>query len=329
MKKKLIIHIGTHKTGTTFLQHSFSQGSQVLREYGLLYPEGGRKYNAHHLLAWTLRPDSKPGSELFELDGWNAFLEEAKGFSGEAILISSEDFEWLMDISLLGQLNEHFDVKVLFYLRAADAYVESYYNQIVKDFQTKEERTLTNYVCEETLFFLDAHLILKRWEAVFGREAVILRLFDRSKFVNGSLVDDVFDAIGLNKRIELEPPRIDYIHKTSLPPDSLEYLRQMNRFLEYGDGHHNFVVELVQLSLENKEKLQTTRAGLLSLKTKQNIMRRFGYSYLNACNDFMGVNQNPFPPELAKPHANYDERLPVGSAELFARVAALARMIKG
>ena len=50
--KRLIIHPGFHKSGTTALQESFALNRALLREHGILYPRIGTK--AHHRVAWAL-----------------------------------------------------------------------------------------------------------------------------------------------------------------------------------------------------------------------------------------------------------------------------------
>jgi hypothetical protein len=51
-KRRLVIHAGFHKSGTTALQEAFDSQSEELRERGIIYPNIGRK--AHHRIAWAL-----------------------------------------------------------------------------------------------------------------------------------------------------------------------------------------------------------------------------------------------------------------------------------
>ena len=55
--KKVILHIGYNKTGTTAIQNSFYYNRKSLVRDGLLYPykcSGRRKSPAHHSLAESL-----------------------------------------------------------------------------------------------------------------------------------------------------------------------------------------------------------------------------------------------------------------------------------
>ena len=61
MKKNIIIHAGTHKTGTTFLQSFLSLNFKELLNEGILFPLSGRigKFGGHHNIAWQLNEDER------------------------------------------------------------------------------------------------------------------------------------------------------------------------------------------------------------------------------------------------------------------------------
>jgi len=48
-ERRLVIHAGFHKSGTTALQEAFDAQSDQLKSAGILYPNIGRK--AHHRIA--------------------------------------------------------------------------------------------------------------------------------------------------------------------------------------------------------------------------------------------------------------------------------------
>lgn len=56
---EIILHIGTHKTGTTTLQRFCASASDALAERGILYPRSARpRYGptaGHHLIPWSIR----------------------------------------------------------------------------------------------------------------------------------------------------------------------------------------------------------------------------------------------------------------------------------
>ena len=326
MKKKLTVHIGSHKTATTFLQNSFSINQPILDQLGILYPKAGRIYGAHHQLAWSVRKQETQGEALLSLDHWPAFLAEAVASPHEQVVISSEDFEWIGNVERLAALSEWFDVSVVFYLRSSDSYLESYYNQLVKDFGTRETRTLDEYVTESSLFFLETQVILNRWAEVFGKEAIRLRLFGKQHLPDG-IEYDFLRTLGLTSKPVFKPAELSILQKVSLPPDALEYLRLCNPYLTRQDGHHDFVIHLVEMAAANSDNLQKTRSGILSLEAKRNVLRRFRLGNRQAMNLYRGVDRVPFPVDDAKPHTNYEGRLAVATTDIMAYVAVLAREV--
>ncbi|PQO21817.1 hypothetical protein C2I36_16330 [Rhodobacteraceae bacterium WD3A24] len=113
------------------------------------------------------------------------------------------------------------------YLRSPDSYMESFYNQFVKDFGIRESRTIEGYIAEQPLFFLETMNLLRPWEEMFGTDAVRLRLFGREHLQSG-ILQDFLETLGCTRFPELRPPDDSVLHKVSLPPDALEYLRLSN-----------------------------------------------------------------------------------------------------
>ena len=81
---KLIVHLGLHKTGSTYFQHVLNDHAHRFAKHGLYYePQEG--YPAHHFAAWRLlEGDARP------LAGMIAAARQARC---DRVLISSEDLE--------------------------------------------------------------------------------------------------------------------------------------------------------------------------------------------------------------------------------------------
>lgn len=128
--KKIFVHCGLHKTGTTALQEAFKNHEGALRELGILYPRSGRLDTlggGHHALAWQLTGDRRYDPAF---GGFADLQAELSAFDGNA-LISSEDFETLLDApedfhrlyqALSGSGRE---IVLVIYLRSQLAYCQS------------------------------------------------------------------------------------------------------------------------------------------------------------------------------------------------------------
>lgn len=327
MRKRLVLHIGSHKTATTFLQSSLARNAAALDALGILYPQAGRIWQAHFKLAWDLKDQALAGAPVEALPHWAALLAEIDAAPQPLVLISTEEFGMGLDPTRLAPLAARFDVSVVHYMRSPDSHLESLYNQRVKDFPERETRHIETYLAEETPFFLDHASLLRPWAELFGPAAIRLRPFGPG-FQPDGILADLLRTLGAASWPEFAPPDLSILHKVSLPPDALDYLRLSNPWLTRAEGHHDFVVRLVKAAQDPAvaAQLQATRAGILSLKARRALRQRFRDSTFQAARAYLGMTRTPFPPaEAPPPPADFDSRLPEASAAVMGRVAALIR----
>jgi hypothetical protein len=252
-------------------------------------------------------------------------MEEIDAAPQGTAVLSSEEFGLGLDPARLAPLRERYEAGVIFYLRSPDSYMESFYNQFVKDFGTRETRRIDTYVAEQPLFFLETMRLLRPWAELFGRDAIRLRLFGREHLPRGVLAD-FLEAMDRREGPAFGPPAPSALHKVSLPPDALEYLRLSNPWLEREEGHHAFVVSLVRMARAQAGALQSTRSGLLSLEARRTLRKRFRETNRRAARTFLGADRDPFPPaEAPPPPEDYDRRLPEATPQVMGRVAAMIR----
>ncbi len=340
--KTLHFHIGSHKTATTALQNALAANADLLATRGLLYPQAGRYFTGHHPLALALRDPQRRGQSLETLGDWPALLDEIAASPAEQVLLSSENFEWLQDLSRLQGLTRHFKVRVIFYMRSPPGYLESFYNQLVKDLKTRESRPLESYICEHGLFFLDNERLLRRWSDAFGPQALQVRLYQRHcspktllrqfletlggrnlpELIGPELAAPGSDRPGSDKP-GLVLPQAPALQKISLPPDALEYLRLRNLHRAPAKGQHRITMTLAQIAQDHPEALHRTRAGLLSRAAQQNLIRRFAAGNLRVAKRYLGASRAPFDPDQVQGHTNFDQRLPQGDNAMISKVEAL------
>lgn len=326
MKKRLVLHIGSHKTATTYLQGSFAASPKAMAELGVLYPITGRIYGGHFKLCWALKDRDLAEQKLEDFAIWADLFAEIDASPHQIVLLSAEAFGWGMDPARLSVLSRRYDVQVIFYLRSPDSHLESFYNQIVKDFGTRETRTLDHYMTEEPLGILDTTKLLAPWAGMFGAAAIKLRLFGKS-FLPGGIMIDFLQTLGFKSVPVFNPPEENAQQKVSLPPDALEYLRLSNPWLTDSKGHHDFVLRLVGLTQANPAAFQDTRSGILSPRARQTLRARFRANQLQAIHAYLGPGRSPFPPADAPDFAGYDDRLAEADARVMGKVAALIRSI--
>jgi hypothetical protein len=139
--RRLVLHVGSHKTGTSAIQRWLNDNRDRLRLQGWLYPAAGQwPDHSHH--AWPLAlSDSIPNagqraqfSELVEAAESELLMTRAGN-----VVLSSELFEKYplkgVDLSLLEDFAKRIDAKVeiVVFFRRQDLLIESVFKQWVKD----------------------------------------------------------------------------------------------------------------------------------------------------------------------------------------------------
>jgi chaperonin cofactor prefoldin len=238
MRKKLYIHIGTAKTGTSALQKFFSSNRSVLKKNGVLYPINrgiGATQPAHHRLCWCFRPNQSDSlfSEVENLKNWPVDLatpEQEWGFVKEQFtetvnLISSEAFFGLNlhDVPKVYQLTREFDVKVVIYWRRKDFLADSFCSQNVKSRKSIEKRS------SKRINSLPSKNRLDVWRDVFGQDNVILRPYEKCQLYRKDIISDfLYHVLNLEITSEFKVPKKQV--NISLHHIALEYKRLVNNF---------------------------------------------------------------------------------------------------
>lgn len=134
--KRLVIHPGFHKSGTTALQESFALNRELLRDHGIYYPSIGTK--AHHRVAWALtqRPWgwNKRGGERTSPKYWDRMVTRIRNAKEETVILSSEFFSEL-DGEKIRKIRSEIkgrEIEVLFTLRPLAKLLPSSYQQYLK-----------------------------------------------------------------------------------------------------------------------------------------------------------------------------------------------------
>ncbi|MPZ54018.1 MAG: hypothetical protein GEU79_15020, partial [Acidimicrobiia bacterium] len=144
MVDELIMHIGTHKTGTTAIQGALSASREILLTDRLLYPSTGRGAYGQRRTPYTGHANlarEAGGWDMFDPDagGSDDVVAEAKDHDIDSVLVSAEDFSvpegverkirW---VRTLGERLGVTRVRVVVYLRPQWEYMESSYAELVR-----------------------------------------------------------------------------------------------------------------------------------------------------------------------------------------------------
>ncbi|MEY2976835.1 MAG: hypothetical protein RLZZ435_974 [Cyanobacteriota bacterium] len=193
--KTIYLHIGTHKTGTTFLQNILRENRDKLREFDYYYPRSAIPNSSlpgHHLLPRSVSDAREKFDEISKKTIvtdkiWNELLEELKTQNLNKIIISSEDF-CLLDHGEILKVREYlrdFRVEIIVYLRRQDEFLLSLYSELVKKgYYQNLESVLYEY--EERF---DYYSLLNTWADVFAKDHLKVGIYQKSGVKNNLLFD--------------------------------------------------------------------------------------------------------------------------------------------
>jgi hypothetical protein len=220
MKRKLYLHIGTHRTATSSIQKFLQSNFCKLIEKGVFHPHAAARHS--DLVGKLFQPGNR--NALADCAADIIARAEAKPHPIHSITISDEDLSSRKDLSPIEGLMDHFDVKIVLFLRRQDLWLESWYQQNVKWQWNPDLAHLTfaEFMARRQAFFwIDYDSRLRSLEWMFGAENVICRVFEKGQMPQGPIAA-FCDAIGLKDRTGLTSvPTVN----GSLSPVMTEFMR--------------------------------------------------------------------------------------------------------
>lgn len=236
----LLLHIGTHKTGTTSLQHFLTLNRDVLRAHGYFYPENKDSAYVFNFLASNLAH----GKEAQTRDFMAKAQQEAREDDCHTVVISAESFyamtAFFVDIQGLGRGDywEHearlvramreacggYDkISIVCYVRPQDEFSFSLYNQFVKNSQGIYDDYKTAMEKIRNVFDYEQHIRI--WGREFPQAKISVKNYTAHK---DDLIED-FCTSFLNEALYRVADKKEFQSNTRLSRDVLEFKRIFNR----------------------------------------------------------------------------------------------------
>lgn len=220
--KRVVIHTGPGKTGSSAIQAWLARNHKFLAGKGILYPVHPvaksqiSSGNLKVILSQNKGDEAlKPGNDWFvDVEKVKVLLEEFYASDAKVLLLSSEFFfHRIVDIEKAIP-----EAEFIAYIRNPVELLESNYNQGVK-----RHGNINKFSAPKSLdkyFWQYLTNVFKRVKA----NKIFLRPYDQSLMVGGNIVTDVLAVIGLE--LDVENKRIN----PSFTFSSLEFKRLLNYF---------------------------------------------------------------------------------------------------
>ncbi|EKF8996808.1 hypothetical protein O1A12_000514 [Campylobacter coli] len=262
---KAYIHIGTPKTGTTVIQKFFKLNrSKILNKY-ILYPKtvgdehhqtlAGFAYNISRLT--THRKHLKLYNNYEYINYRKKILKKLKeeicGIN--EIVFSSEVFQEQLSKREIYRLKKYLiflgftEVKIIVYLRNTPELFKSLCSMFCKN-NEKSIINLLPYDNSRIHHICNHKQTLQWWGEIFGKENLIVRLFDNNEFYQGDLLKDFIHSIGLEWDDEfIIPPK----QNESLDLLGIELLRRVNSISSRYTGVQPFIKTFCEKHFTSKD----------------------------------------------------------------------------
>ena len=255
MIKKLFLHIGSHKTGTSAIQRFLRINNNLLNDKSISYFKPD---------PWPI-PFKKEIGPVVDLD--LSGFEALKNIESNTVVLSHENYSWITsegDLKLLANTLSKFaeEVKIILYIRRQDSLAISQKQEGTKWFDNSIAyghepsafpSTLTKYASD----YLNFYEKVNKWENAFGRENMIVRIFSTETLINGDAVEDFCNIIGIKDLSSYN--QVGRVNESIYLNQQLFLHLTRPYFPENSYKKDILVKSALKFSLDNKEKLMPSR----------------------------------------------------------------------
>ncbi|WP_428311554.1 hypothetical protein [Hydrocarboniphaga sp.] len=201
--KKLIVHIGAPKTGTSAIQHFMLRNREALARQGVLYPQGGMLKSAHHLIGAAIHPlrSKRLGSSSREevlATAIHAIHDEIATQQPHTLVISTEYLWGKLSAANVNRLLAAFPgwrVHVVAYLRRQDLLAQSLYVQAVKTGTPLSFPQWVDTAIDSGKAGFFFHEVLSCWRDCGLPVTVDVRIYEKSQ-IGSDICNDFLKVIG-------------------------------------------------------------------------------------------------------------------------------------
>ena len=281
--KKLYLHIGTHKTGSTFIQNSLVDSSEKMKSENIIFlqlslpklREITNSYSVNETLIKECREYLQKCTRRYS-DKFS-FVMSFEGFSG----CSKQGYNNSVTIAeMLCKMTEGFNVNIIAYLRRQDTFMESLYAQFI---QGGDSFSFSEFL---DLFDDNAfnwNVLLENYKKYFKRENIIVRPYDKKYLPQqASIIEDFARIIG-SKHLQ-KTTSTGQSSNASYTRDALEIARLCNPLIERCD---RVVQTLLLQATSSKQPFE--KYTFFTFQERKNFLKKYELSNQMVSREYFSV----------------------------------------
>lgn len=209
--KKIVLHIGMEKTGSTSIQNTFAENRDRLRSANCLYPIslGAANHTKLALYASSFEPpfvtrflnvNTENEFENWRIATTHEFFQELDGSNEELLVLSCEwlahrivkEKEFKRLLGLLSSVTEN--ISIVMYIRRQDQLAVSRYTAALWAGESNEFKFPVNPDAQAGIYNFNS--IYEKWREYFSD--IHVRIFERTAFHKQNLLSDFCHVCGLD-----------------------------------------------------------------------------------------------------------------------------------
>ncbi|WP_106746158.1 glycosyltransferase [Yoonia maritima] len=295
-KPKLLIHIGSTKTGSTFIQHFLEQNRAALLRDGVYVPEVG--------LFWQkTRPHKQAGHANFvpeAVHGKSNLKEHVDAAVSlmddriHTVILSSEAYFLNPNAIELARHFSDYDVEMVTYLRRQDDWANSQYAEFVAGGAVgRVDKSIEDWLeTDQTRNRMDYYGRIKLWETVINKSKIHIGIYDREQLNDGDIISDFLMLTHLEKYADLPRPEARKENQFPFGTAHVNLIRRLNKN-DWSDrnAYFNFIEEAgrkVTELRELKKNISASKLNLLTNTQRSSIMLEVENTNKNLAIEFLG-----------------------------------------
>lgn len=200
--KRLVVHIGCAKGGSSAIQRGLRDNADSLAEQGIVVPSRDllpeSAVTGRHTEFFESFVEGRVATEIPRFD---ELLSVAAG-EASTIVLSAENLSNPTEFEQeFAKLKGSFRVFVVLYVRRQDQFLASAWQQ----WNVKEGESLLAWVAKGVGVYGNWLRVIEPWADTFGDDHIVARVHDRDRLVGGDVFLDFVDVLGADATL-LEVP---------------------------------------------------------------------------------------------------------------------------